>query len=172
MHPRVKTLLTWAVILVIGLHFFLVFVFITPIKKPGGRLHYYAMYYVYPFFDQGWNLFAPAPRSNYHLYVSYRVGKEMKHVDLIQEIGQAHAVNRFGGHEVLSLALSNSIHIFEYGTALKKQINGPVKADINFTVVQHFVEAYVQQKSHGKAEAIKFFLLVQHVDTKQQWLYF
>lgn len=172
MMQRTKTIMGILVLMLIALHFTLIYSFINPIKKAEGRWHYYAMYYLYPFFDQGWNLFAPAPRSNYHVYVNYLCDGKTQKFDLIQQIQSKHATNRLGGYETLSLAISNAIHNFEYGTALKKNMNGPIINDINYQVVQHFVNAYVNGITHNKARNISFFLLIQHVNTDKHWVYF
>lgn len=164
----------WSVLVItaILLHYTAVFSFVNPVKRVEGRWHYYTMFYLYPFFDQGWNLFAPAPHSNYHVFVTYKEGYQTKQFDLINEIQNKHVSNRFSGYETLSLAISNAIHNFEYATSLKQNLNGPISNDINFKVVQHFVNAFVMNKSNNKAVDIKFILLITHVNDQKQLVYY
>ncbi len=150
----------------------MVIAFVNPIKKIEGKGYYYAMFYIYPFFDQGWNLFAPAPRSNYHLYVKYNLDSTIIQYDLINHIQQQHAANRIGGYETLSLAISNSIHSFEGSTPLKNKLNGPVKNDVTFTIVQHLANQYILNQSQNKAKNIQLFLLTENVITKERRVYF
>lgn len=172
MIQKFKTSLSVCAIIAIVIHFVLITSFINPVKKAEGKLFYYSMFYVYPFFDQGWNLFAPVPNSNYHVYVTYKIGSEKKQFDLINEIQNKHASNRIGGYESLSLAISNAIHSFEGSTKLLNKINGPIKNDITFTIVEHFVNQYVNQLTHNKASETKFILTVMNVVNQQQRVYF
>lgn len=169
---KAKTIFGVFILLFIVLHFFLIVSFINPVKRAEGRMHYYAMFYLYPFFDQGWNLFAPVPHSNYHLYVKYKEGAITKQFDLIDLIQNQHAANRFGGYETMSLALSNSIHNFEYSTKLHQALNGPIKNDVSYLVVQHFVKAFVNEQSHGCAHDLNFLLSITNVETKAMCVYY
>lgn len=169
---KAKIILSVCVLFSIVVHFVLVFAFINPVKRAEGRFHYYAMFYLYPFFDQGWNLFAPVPHSNYHLYVKYKQGSEIKQFDLVDHIQNHHASNRLGGYETLSLALSNSIHNFEYSTSLHEKINGPIRDDINYLVVQHFANAFVNALSDGQAKDLHFILMITNVETNAQQVYY
>jgi len=169
---KIKISLSVLALLFLCFHFLMVIALVNPVKKIEGKGYYYALFYVYPFFDQGWNLFAPAPRSNYHLYVKYTVDSKTVQYDLINHIQHQHAANRIGGYEVLSLAISNSIHSFEGSTTLKNKLNGPVKDDVTFTIVQHLANQYIMAQSQGKAKNSQLFLLVENVITKEQRVYF
>ena len=167
-----KKIFSFAILLAIIIHFSIIILSINPVFKLPPKAQIFAMFYFYPFFDQGWNLFAPVPKSNYHLFVKYQIDDRTKQMDLIQEIKNKQLENRFNGYESLSLALSNSIHSFEVGTTGLQKLNGPIVNDINYTIVEHYAKQYVLGESQGKAKNIQLILLVENVVTKQSRVYF
>jgi hypothetical protein len=153
------------------LHFILVLIFANPYVKVKHKLDYYAEWYIHPYFAQNWNLFAPAPDTNYRLFVEYE-DQGIKKADLFQEILLKHQSNRFKGYGPLLLAFSNSIHYFEKGTGLQKKLNGPVKNDQYFTIVETSALNYLRSTRQIKSDKIKIYLLVLDVNSGAQRVYY
>ncbi len=134
-------------------------------------MDYYAEAYVYPYFHQNWNLFAPPPSSNYTLFATYN-NNGNKTTDVFNEILIKHQTNRLLGYEPLLIAFSNSIHYFEKNTLLKDALNGPVYDDLYFSMLEHSVKTYLEVKNKIKLSHVTLLLIVEDNPTKKQRLYF
>lgn len=127
--------------------------------------------YVYPFFHQNWSLFAPAPDSNYQLFVQYEKNGIQKK-DLFTEIVTKHQANRLAGYGPLVLAFSNSIHYFEKNTILTDKLNGPVAGDNYFEMIEYEVANYLRTTEKITPQKIKLFLVVENVLSGKQRVYY
>ena len=138
-----------------------------PVSK-SSRLYYASRAYE-NFFHQSWNVFVPPPDSNYKLYAQFEKNGIQKK-DLFEEIKWKHQSNRVGGYEPLLLLMSNCITGFEKSTALQAAINGPVKQDINFAMIEQAARAYVAHTYHAQLQ--KLILVVGSIDPGQSRIYF
>ncbi|MDI1356036.1 MAG: DUF5819 family protein [bacterium] len=156
---------------VLSLHFFLLLVYRQGIA-PKSKLDFYSLAYVYPFFQQSWQLFAPPPNSNYHLYVAFEKDALMQEADIYEEILSQHQSNRCKGYEPLLIAFTNSIHYFEKNTPLLEALNGPLKDDLYFNMLKHSTLNYLKYKYGSKVNMKQLILLVENVKTKERRAYF
>lgn len=155
------------------LHFSIVCIYTSPFNRDGKKTNtaYAALYYAYPYFHQNWNLFAPPPNTNYQLFVQFE-HNGIHQKEIFNDLLLQHQTNRFKGLEPLVVTFANSIHFFEKNTALQQAINGPVNGDINFIILEHSVEKYLQHQYKGKVQNLRLFLLVSDIETKAQRTYF
>jgi hypothetical protein len=158
-------------LLVLALHVLLLCMYVNPLPGSKGRFYFQAYNYVYPFFHQNWNLFAPAPDCNYSLLAMYE-DQGPKVLDVFGEIVQKHQANRLAGHEPLVLAFSNSIHYFEKNSPGQQALNGPVKDDLNFTILERTVKGYLKETRRLEQVPIRLFLVVDNIHTGQRRVYF
>ncbi|PBQ32224.1 hypothetical protein CNR22_10720 [Sphingobacteriaceae bacterium] len=146
-------------------------IFASPYTKSKTKLNYYAEWYVYPYFSQNWNLFAPTPDTNYKLFVEYE-DKGKQKTDLFQEILVKHQTNRLKGYGPLVLAFSNTIHYFEKSTELQNKLNGPIKEDKYFSILEKSVLNYLRATRKTDLKKVKIQLLVQALDSKEMKVYY
>lgn len=172
MTKNLKTIFSFLILIAIVVHFSIVLVYTNPVFELKGKTKFYTQWYVYPFFDQGWKLFAPVPTTNYHLFVKFNNGNKTEQFDLVQILLDNHLKNRFGLNEALSLAIHNSIHGFETSTNFQNKLKGPIKNDVTYTVVKHLVNQYLAYYTNNQAKNIQSILLVENVITHQQRVYF
>ena len=158
-------------LLVLVVHVLLLCIYVSPLPGSKGRFYFQAYKYVYPWFHQNWNLFAPAPDSNYRLLALYDNGSPQV-VDVFDELVQAHQANRLAGHEALVVAFSNSMHYFEKNSPLQQALNGPIKNDMNFSILEQATHRYLQETRHIGQGPLRLFLVVDQVHTGQRRVYF
>ncbi len=158
-------------LLALALHMLLLAIYANPLSRTGNRISLLAYNYVYPFFHQNWNLFAPVPESNYQMLALYNDGQP-EVLDVFGEIVQAHQANRLSGHEALVVAFSNSLHYFEKNSPLQQSLNGPVMNDFNFTILERAVKGYLRQTLRIRQDSVRLFVIVDNVHTRQRRVYF
>ncbi len=154
------------------LHFTLVVIYAYPLSDTKTRKDYLAYAYVYPFFHQNWNLFAPAPDANYSLLVQYKDHGVVKTADVFKEVLARHQANRLAGLEPLVIAFSNTIHYFEKNTGLQQTLNGPVKNDLNFSMLERMAKNYLQYSRPAAGQLTGFYLVVENTHTNARRIYF
>lgn len=155
----------------LAIHFSLAAIFANPYAKSRTKLNYYAEWYIYPYFSQNWNLFAPAPNTNYKLFVEYE-DKGKQKTDLFQEILLQHQSNRFKGYGPLLLAFSNTIHYFEKSTELQNKLNGPIKDDTYFSILEKSVLNYLRSTRKIDLKKVKVQLVVQTLTSGEMKVYY
>jgi hypothetical protein len=126
---------------------------------------------VYPYFNQGWNLFVPPPDCNYRLFAEYE-NKGTRKKDIFQEVLLQHQNNRFKGYGPLLLAFSNSIYYFEKTTELQKQLNGPVLRDSYFEIIENTALNYLRATEHKKIEKAKLLLVIENINSGTSRVYY
>jgi hypothetical protein len=147
------------------LHFTLVVIYAKPYGSSKNKWDYYAQWYVYPYFQQNWNLFVPPPDCNYRLFAEFE-DKGIQKVDVFGELVIKHQSNRLKGYGPVLIAFINSIHYFEKNTPAQEKINGPVSDDANFKLLERSVVNYLEYTRHISTNKIKLVLLVENVAGK------
>lgn len=153
------------------LHFTLVLVYANQFGADKNKLDHYAQWYVYPFFHQNWNLFVPPPDTNYQLF-AWDGNTAMERRDLFSEILLKHQKNRLAGYGSLLLAFANSIHYFEKNTDMTQDLNGPVKNNLYFKMIEHSALNYLRHTRNISGTNIKLILVVENIHSKKTKVYF
>lgn len=154
-----------------SLHFALILIYTNPIPHAKSKIDYYCEWYIYPYFTQNWTLFAPIPNTNYNLFVKYE-DNGLQQADIFNELLIEHQRNRFKGRGALLLAFTNSIHYFEKSTEELEVLNGPIKNDLYFQMLEQESLYYIQSTRSIKIDSIKIQLLVQSTGSKKSRVYF
>jgi hypothetical protein len=149
----------------------LILIFANPFSTRKQKLDYYAEWYVYPYFSQNWNLFVPPPNVNYKLFVEYD-DHGIQKKDIFQEILLQHQKNRLKGYGPLLLAFSNSIHYFEKATEQTKQLNGPIKDDKYFEIIEKSALNYLKHTYGNGIKDLKLTLVIEDIHSRRQRAYF
>jgi hypothetical protein len=149
-------------------HFVMVLIYVNPFAQGQKRQDYWAQYYVYPFFQQRWDLFVPPVDNNYMLFA----GEDSVRVNIFREINEMHQSNRFQGYEYILQAFANSIFMFEKNTPLQLKLNGPIKDDVRFKIIEHAAEAYLRKTGRLNKGPVKLMLVVYNVLTKESRVYY
>lgn len=126
---------------------------------------------MYPYFHQNWNLFAPVPHTNYRLFARIDSGKS-NYTEVMGELIARHRANRLAGYEPLVIAFSNSIHYFEKNCPMQGRVNGPVKDDLYFTILEKATWHYLHYTQRINTEPLKLLLLVEDTKGGQKRVYF
>lgn len=167
----VKVILLCGAFVLLGMHFTLLLIQTLWHPPQKTRLNYWADHYAYPFFQQGWSLFAPAPNVNYKLFVAYeRNGPQQQ--ELISNCLWKHQDNLLAGREAPLLALCNSAHFFEKSSPLKNPLNGPVQNDVYFDILEQQALRYLNSRTETKVKACKLALYVHDFVTEQEYVYY
>lgn len=167
-----KVLLLFGLFAVIIFHVVCVFIYANPLVHSKNKSDYWVEYYVYPFFHQNWNLFAPPPSENYALYVSYDDNTGIKKEELFQKIIVEHQTNRLKGYEAIVLALSNCCYYFEKSVKEQNSINGPIKNNLYFTMLQHLTVNYLEWKNKKSISMTELIFVSENIHTKKKRVYY
>jgi len=167
---RLKIFCLCAGLFFVSTHFIMLF-FYKPEGTKRNKLDFYSALYVYPFFHQTWRLFSPPPDSNFKLYAHFEKSGIHK-IDLFSEILQDHRSNRLKGLEPLLLAFVNSIHYFEKNTRYKDPVNGPVKNDLYFTMLEHSSRQYLKHKYKFEGGPLRLILVVENISNGEKKVFF
>lgn len=150
----------------------LILIFANPFPAATKRkIDYYSQWYVYPYFNQNWNLFVPPPSANYKLLVSYE-NNGKQYTDIFNEVLLKHQTNRLSGTSALLLAFSNSIHYFEKNTKLQKSLNGPIKNDLYFQIMERSAINYIQSTRGINIDHLEISLCVETLGTEKMKVYY
>lgn len=122
-------------------------------------------------FQQSWTLFTPPPDCNYRLFADYTVNGKAQRTEVLSDVLNCHK-NRLGGNEPLVLAIANSIHYFEKASPLQAGLNGPIKNDKSFDVLEFSTRQYLKQQIDSNLQNLRLILEVRPVDGKQRRIYY
>jgi hypothetical protein len=130
--------------------------FTLPEKFVSKPLKDYSFSYIYPFFNQGWALFAPAPAINKELWVCYlnKQGKWSKWIQPFSKNLQKHQKYRITGDSKIVLAESSILHYLEkenwHQFGQKLELNGDTNSvyfsALKFAVLKHLAKEKVEFK--------------------------
>lgn len=150
-------------------HFSSVFLYSKPFISEKSKADFYAQGYIYPYFHQNWNLFAPAPTSNYKLYCGYENnGKQQP--DVFSEIKIQHQTNRLKGYGLFLIAFANSFYYLE--SSLTEKMNGPLENNYRFKIIEHTAKNYLENTRNISIAKLKLILVTENVVTKEKKVYF
>ena len=111
MTPSNKIRLGWFAFAFVAAHFIMIFLYAMPFGYVPGPLKNVAANYVHPFFEQTWNLFAPAPVLNQEMKIRYFFGADSTDwINIYQDEAELHNILRFTHHGDLVLAESNLLY--------------------------------------------------------------
>ncbi len=151
-------------------HFSAVFLYSKPFVSEKSKIEFYAQGYLYPYFHQNWNLFAPAPTSNYKLYCRYENNGKQQ-LDVFSEIKIQHQTNRLKGYGPLIVAFANSFYYLET-SSVNKAMNGPLKNNDHFKMIAHSAKNYLEYTRNISIKDLKLILVAESGVTKEQKIYF
>ncbi|MDP1802071.1 MAG: DUF5819 family protein [Bacteroidota bacterium] len=151
-------------------HFGSVFLYSKPFVSAKTKQEFYAQAYIYPYFHQNWNLFAPPPDANYKLYCTFENNGKQQ-LDLFSEIKTVHQSNRLKGYGSVLIALSNSIYLFEKNAA-QKPLNGSMENNVSFKIIKHIAKNYLENTRNIQLSDLRLILVVNQIPTTKQRIYF
>ena len=154
----------------LAIHFISIFIYSRPFVAPKTKLEFYSQAYIYPYFQQNWNLFATVPNSNYNLYCEFE-NNGIQKIDVFNEVKILHQTNRLKGYGPLLISLANSIHYFEKNAGAGKVINGPINDDLNFKIIEQVTKNYLEYSRQLKIKKLKIVLVVRSQNNKPK-IYF
>jgi hypothetical protein len=157
-------------ILFLLVHFLLITIYCLK-QENKKKIHFYSQLYVYPFFHQGWQLFAPAPDVNYTLFFSVKEKGKQRTIDVLDPVIEMHRRNRLAGYGPLLIALVNSIHFFEKNALPEVTPLTAIKDDINFTIMQKIAESTSRLVGEDLPEDRRLILVVNEISGKKNRVY-
>lgn len=115
MSNTLKNIFSIFLILVLCLHFCFITVYSSPYSVASEKINVISKYYVYPYFQQHWQLFTPPPQIKYGLYVRYKNNITWSHwQNKLQEHTNKHHQNIILGNETNLLLYSSAINYVYY----------------------------------------------------------
>ena len=115
MNNKLKNIFSIFLIVALCLHFCLITIYSSPYNVASEKINFVSEYYVYPYFQQHWQLFTPAPQIKYALYVRYRKNRIWTHwQNKLQEHINKHHRNIVLGNETNLLLYSGAINYVYY----------------------------------------------------------
>lgn len=162
MPQPLKRFLSIVLITIICGHFAFVFVYASPVKIKAKKLNALSYLYVYPIFQQNWELFVPAPNIERKLFVRYKVENCFSDwQDIFSQEIMNHRNNRVLGNENKLLLLSNSlIYVINSLYETPSCILSPEPKDVAFKVLKFEINQYLKNKYKSKAQTSYELLLV------------
>lgn len=165
MTVRVKRIITLACLCVLCVHFFLVFMYASPLRNLSVDLRVLANYYIGPLFHQNWRLFVPAPNVERRLYVRFydnNTWSDWEDIFRTQIDKQRNGLILANEEEVLGFSLA-LVYLSETDTALQKVfISEP--DNFNFKVVKKAARQYLLNNKE-MTDPQKFEILFSQIGT-------
>ena len=162
MSPLLKRFFSVVLVTIICGHFVFVFIYASPIKINIKKLHALSYLYVYPIFQQNWELFVPAPSVERKLFVRYETEDGFNDwQDILSQEIMNHRKNRVLGNETKVLLLSNSM-IYVINSLYNKPsaILREKPENSAFKILNFEINQYLKQKFKVKKQTTYELLLV------------
>ncbi len=149
-------------------HFVLIFIYSSPIKFRSEKIKFVSNYYTYPFFHQSWNLFVPAPKAEFHLYVRY-YGKDKWYSwqDVFQTQLNKRRNNPIKGAELKVLLFSTDMNYLSGSLSETSRVYEVEPMDVNFQILKHAVKQYIVNYKCMK-KATTFEIIFVRIENKQK----
>lgn len=140
------------------LHFCLVCIYSSPFKIASEKINFVSEYYVYPYFQQHWQLFTPPPQIKYGLYVRYKNKSTWSNwQNILQEQINKHHQNIVLGNETSLLLYSSAINYMYYSLDTAKHCYTIDYKNKNVDVLKQAVK---QQLLLDKSTFIEYEMLL------------
>ena len=162
MSQTLKRFFVFVLALIMCGHFVFVFVYASPIKITSKKLTAISFIYVYPVFQQNWELFVPAPDVERKLFVRYRTENGFSNwQDILGQEIMNHRKNRILGNETKVLLLSNSlIYVINSLYDVPSCILSKKPKDAAFKVIEFEINQYLKSKFNVTAHTSYEILLI------------
>lgn len=145
-----KKLFAVFLIFSLGLHFSVIFLDSSTFIK-SASMKFTTRYYVYPFFQQRWALFAPIPKKHMALYVRYQLNSQWSDWEnVLQKKINQHQINVLLGNETKVQLFSNSLTYFFNSQSKKTCLYTKEYTDVNFQIIKHEVKSEIT--NYGKTK--------------------
>lgn len=168
-----KRLLTIMLIGGLCVHFSMVIIFAAPLQIKKQKISYISSFYCYPFFQQSWGLFVPAPNSERQLFVRYKTSNGWSEwEDILQQEYLHHRENRLAGNETIVLLLSNSTHYAASDMGGKQCVYQEMSSKKELQVLNHEINQYLKNKYELRQNTEYEVLITNKKSSKTSSSYF
>lgn len=173
MSQSLKRFISIVLVMFIAVHFILVFVYASPIKINSKKLTAVSFMYVYPVFQQNWELFVPAPDIERKLFVRYKTQDGFSDwQDILSQEIMNHRKNRALGNETKVLLFSNSlIYVINSLYDVPSCILSKKPNDAAFKVLEFEINQYLKSKLNIKTTTRYELLMISKTDVKTDSYY-
>lgn len=150
MNSITRSFFAFVVVLALCFHFMFILIYSSPIHIKSPKINFLSHLYVYPFFDQNWELFVPAPNEQHMIFVRYKVGNKYSNwQDILSQEIMNQRENKVLGNEARVLLFSKAV-IFELiklnGSPSAIFKNAPT--NIEFEVLKHEINQFLKSESN------------------------
>lgn len=161
MGPRLKNIIAVLCVLVLCAHFGLIINYTHCFSKNNGSIFdRSSAAYAYPFFHQSWQMFVPAPKTNYELYIrTFGNGQWSRWENLFDDKVRRHQANRLSGDELVSLLYASAMaHTYNEENY---RIFDTEPEDINFRILNHAVRNDLRFQQQRNFESYEMIVVVK-----------
>lgn len=157
MSPLLKKITMFCLVFFLCAHFLFIAVYSSPYLALPNKLKIISDVYVYPYFQQHWGLFVPAPKKEYHLYNRYKAIKQWsawQDVFVTQQLN--HRANVALGNESLVLLYSSVLNYAYYAIDTTQFVYTKTPTNLEFQILKHAIKQHlkIQQKNMEEFEII------------------
>lgn len=173
MNLATKRLLSIVLVVALCFHFLFILLYTFPVKIKNPKLNFISHLYVYPLFNQTWELFVPAPSYQHKIFVRYKTGNEFGYwQDILSQEIMNHRNNRILGNETRVLLLSNSM-VYELNTLqnITSCIYSKPPINIEFEVLRYEINQYLKFYNHLSNNVPYELMLVSSKDKESSVYY-
>lgn len=154
-----KKLFAVFLIFSLSLHFSVIFLDSSTFIAKSESMKFATRYYVHPFFQQSWALFAPIPKKHMALYVRYQLNNQWSDWEnVLQKKINQHQINVLLGNETKVQLFSNSLTYFFNSQSKKAYLYTKEYTDVNFQIIKHEVRSEIT--NYGKTKGLTNFEII------------
>lgn len=146
-------------------------IYANPFSTDQTKLKLVSNFYIYPFFDQNWNLFVPTPHHNYKLIVTYNE-KGNHTIDILQDAINRQRSNPALVGESVVLSVVSCIHYFDYSVSMSKKLNGPQKNNRYFKMIEYEVNGYLNNILNVRPSEQKICLHIEDLSENSNSVFY
>lgn len=166
-----KKIITVFVSVFLFFHFLFIAVYSSPFSQLPSKLKAASDRYVYPYFQQHWGLFVPAPKKEYHLYRRFKFqNKWSPWNDVFTQYQITHKANVTLGNESYVLLYSTVLNYAFYALDGSKQLYVKPPSTIEFDILKHTIKKQyaLEHQTYSEFELI----IVVNENKQSQAFYF